>query len=52
LQKVGVGTEQIERDLKKYFTKANIFRFDTDNIKTKGEKEKVLDNIKEADIII
>ncbi len=52
LQKVGVWTEQIERDLKKHFTKAKIFRFDTDNIKTKGEKEKVLDNIKEADIII
>lgn len=52
LQKVWVWTEQVEKLLKSHFKEAKIFRLDTDNVKTKVEKEKVLDNIRDSDIII
>lgn len=47
-----VWTEQIETSLKKIFNDANIFRFDTDSIKNKWDKEKALEKIHWADIII
>lgn len=52
LQKVWVWTEQVEKLLKSHFKEAKIFRLDTDSIKTKIQKESVLQNILEADIII
>lgn len=52
LQKVWVWTEQIEKLLKGYFKEAKIFRLDTDTIKTKVQKESVIQNILDADIII
>lgn len=52
LQKVWVGTEQVERLLKNYFKEAKIIRLDTDSIKTKKDKDSVLSHMKEADIII
>jgi len=52
LKHVGVGTQQIENALKKYFPQKSIFRFDTDNIKTKKDKTEALENLHNADIII
>ncbi len=53
LQTIWVGTQQIEDSLKKYFSwKINIFRFDLDSVKNKKDKQKALDEIKNADIII
>lgn len=52
LENIWVGTEQIERDIKKLFKEANILRFDFDSIKNVGEKKEALQKIKEADIII
>ena len=52
LKKVWVGTQQIEISIKRIFPKSNVFRFDTDSVKNKWEKEKALERLKEADIII
>lgn len=52
LHKVGVGTWQIEKYLKDKFKKAWVFRFDTDIVKNKKEKEKAIKEIEKADIII
>jgi primosomal protein N' (replication factor Y) len=52
LEKVGIGTQQIEESMQQYFPKNNIFRFDTDSVANKSEKEKVLEKINAADIII
>jgi len=52
LEKVWVGTQQIEASLWKIFPQNNIFRIDTDKIKTLKEKNKALENIKNSDIII
>lgn len=52
LLKIWVWTEQIEKSLKEIFPEKNIFRFDTQNIKNKTDKENSLNLIKNADIII
>ncbi len=52
LQKVWIGTQQIEDSLKKEFGEYKIFRFDTDTVKTKSEKENALSNLEKSDIII
>jgi len=52
LEKIGVWTQQIEKALKNYFKNINIFRFDLDSVKNKKEKNKALENIKNAQIII
>jgi len=52
LKKVGVGTQHIEESLKKSFSKATIFRFDTDSTNTKIGKQEALQRLSEADIII
>ncbi len=54
LKKIWVWTQQIEDSLKNYFKKEkiNIFRFDLDSIKNKTEKQKALQNLEEANIII
>ncbi len=52
LETVWIGTEQVERDIKKIFPQASIFRFDFDSIKNVGEKKDALKNIEKADIVI
>ncbi|MDD3302741.1 MAG: primosomal protein N' [Candidatus Gracilibacteria bacterium] len=52
LKKLGVGTEQIEKSLRKEFPQNKIFRLDTDSVRTKIDKEQVLTRLKDADIII
>ncbi|PID87602.1 primosomal protein N' [Candidatus Gracilibacteria bacterium] len=53
LEKVGIGTQQLENKLKSYFDEnKKIFRFDSDNIKTVSEKKNVLNNLENADIVI
>lgn len=53
LEKVWIGTQQIESSLKNHIDKSvKIFRFDTDSIKNKTDKKVALDNLREADIII
>ncbi|MFK7779695.1 MAG: primosomal protein N' [Candidatus Gracilibacteria bacterium] len=52
LQKVGIGTQQIEDSLKKEFKNYVIFRLDTDTVKNKTEKNAALKNLEDADIII
>jgi len=53
LEKIWVWTQQIEILLNKYLeNKYKVFRLDTDNIKTKNDKELVLSNLDNADIII
>jgi len=53
LEKVWIWTQQIEDSLKIYFKeKVNIFRFDSDNLRTKSSKNEALSNLKSADIII
>lgn len=52
LEKVGIGTQQIEESMQNYFTDKNIFRFDTDSVANKSEKQLVLERIEAADIII
>lgn len=53
LIKVWIWTQQLETTLKKYFDKKyNIFRFDSDNIKTVSEKKNALNYIDDADIIV
>lgn len=52
LEKVWIWTQQIEDSLKNIFKNKNIFRFDTDSVKNKTEKNNALDNLEKADIII
>jgi len=53
LEKLWVGIQQIENSLNNYFKqKVNIFRFDSDNLKTKKSKNEALNDLKTADIII
>ncbi|MDD2907972.1 MAG: hypothetical protein PHH98_04995 [Candidatus Gracilibacteria bacterium] len=52
LQKVGVGTIQIENILRETYKDINIFRLDTDVVKNKKEKELALEMLKKAQIII
>lgn len=56
LQKVWVWTQQIEKILKDYLIQkkinAKIFRFDTDSIKNKKDKESALKELENAEIII
>lgn len=52
LRKIWVGTQQIEDILIKYFPDAKIFRFDSDSMKNKKEKDKAIENIEKSDIII
>ncbi len=52
LEKVWVWTEQIEISLKNIFPNNSIFRIDTDIVKNKKDKEKALENLKNAEIII
>jgi primosomal protein N' (replication factor Y) (superfamily II helicase) len=52
LQKVWVGTQQIESSLEQYYPKAKICRFDTDSIKNKTEKLSAISMLTSADIII
>ena len=52
LEKVWIWTQQIEDSLKKEFKNNSIFRFDTDTVKNKTEKNDALKNLEKADIII
>lgn len=63
IQKVWIWTQQIEYSLENYFKnfsnlnkiwkkEINIFRFDTDSIKNKKNKEIALEKIEKSDIII
>lgn len=54
LQKVWVWTQQIEKALSSYLAwkNINIFRFDTDSVKNKKEKEQALEQLEKAQIII
>lgn len=54
LKCIWVGTQQIEEFLQKYFEKdaLHIFRFDTDVVKNKSDKQNALKNLEQADIII
>ncbi len=52
LEKVWVWTEQIEFALKNTFKNSKIFRIDTDIVKNKSEKQKALEQLKDAEIII
>lgn len=52
LQKVWVWTLQIENSIKNLYPNINVFRLDTDIVKNKSDKEKALENIKNAQIII
>lgn len=54
LKILGVGTEQIEENLKMIFPEARILRIDRDTLRSKHSLEKMLDQIRnfEVDIII
>lgn len=52
LKWVGTGTQQIETSLKNIFPKNEIYRFDSDSVKTKTWKVAALQQLKNADIII
>jgi len=52
LNKVWIWTQQIEDSIKNEFKNHKIFRFDTDIVKNKTEKELALENLEKADIII
>jgi len=53
LKQVGIGTQQIETVLKSYFdTNINIYRFDSDAMKTVSSKKEALSELENADIII
>lgn len=51
---LGIGTERIERDIKKYFPDARVLRMDVDTTQTKGSHEKIFYDFKNgnADILI
>lgn len=52
LFKVWIWTQQIENTLKDIYKDVRIFRIDTDIVKNKSDKEKALENLKKAEIII
>lgn len=52
LEKVWVGTAQIESSIKKLFPEASIYRFDTDSLKTISAKKEALNILQNTDIII
>jgi len=52
LSNIWVWTQQIENSLVTYFKWKNIFRFDTDTMKTKKSKTEALDLLNNSDIII
>lgn len=52
LLQIGVGTQQIETDLKKYFPEKQIYRFDSDSMKNISSKREALWYLESADIII
>lgn len=58
LRQIGIGTQQIEQVLQKYFNNSgweptiNIYRFDSDSTKTLSSKRQALSELAEADIII
>lgn len=52
LLQIGVGTQQIEESLKKYFWEKNIYRFDSDSMKNISSKNQALTELTQADIII
>lgn len=53
LLEIWVGTQQIEDFCKHYFpTGIHVFRFDTDVVKNKTQKQEALKNLENADIII
>lgn len=52
LQKIWIWTAQIENFLKEKYKNTKIFRFDTDVVKNKKEKEDALEKIKTANIIV
>lgn len=43
---VGVGTEQLEMALRKYFADAQVLRIDRDSTRRKGELDKILDKVR------
>lgn len=51
---LGIGTERIEKDIKKYFPEARVLRMDVDTTQTKGSHEKIFYDFKNgnADILI
>lgn len=51
---LGIGTERIEKDIKKYFPEARVLRMDIDTTQTKGSHEKIFYDFKNgnADILI
>jgi primosomal protein N' (replication factor Y) len=52
LQKVWVGTKQIEDVIKNIYKDKIVYRLDTDIVKNKKTKQEALDNIEKADIVI
>lgn len=52
LVKIWVWTAQIETSLNQIYKNINIFRIDTDIVKNKSDKEKALEKLKNAQIII
>ncbi len=52
IDKVWVGTQQIENSLKSIFSDKLIYRFDVDNLKNKSLKEEALEKLNKADIIV
>lgn len=52
LEKIGIGTAQIEASLRNLYPETVIFRLDTDNVKNKTEKQSAVAHIDTADIII
>jgi len=53
LKQIGVGTQQIESILREYFSdNTNIYRFDSDAMKTVSSKREALWDLEQADIII
>lgn len=52
LKQVGIGTQQIESSLTKLYPTKNIYRFDSDSMKTKTAKKEAAIFLKQADIII
>ncbi|MGB9678959.1 MAG: primosomal protein N' [Thermoanaerobacteraceae bacterium] len=51
---LGIGTERVENDIKKFFPKARVLRMDVDTTRKKGSHEKIFYQFKnkEADILI
>lgn len=52
LNKVWIWTQQIEDSMNLHFKDNKIFRFDTDTIKKKSDKDLALQKLEESDIII